>query len=151
MSIHVWELMFVFECLVPVALPSSIIEPLAKRGANIDAKATAKPLATRGAPCTVKGFFKWTWAMPCCGTTMHLFQAKFHIICSTKWHAKFHAHTCGLCSCSCTCLWHCPTASQLEPLTKGMQAQQPRPTGLAKQLQLRSLGNGGLDLSASSK
>jgi hypothetical protein len=48
--------MFVFECLVPVALPSSIIEPLAKRGANIDAKATAKPLATRGAPCTVKGF-----------------------------------------------------------------------------------------------
>ena len=32
------------------------------------------------------------------------------------------------------------------PLPKGVQAQQPRPTGLAKHLQLWSLGNGGLDL-----
>ena len=38
--------MFVFECLVLVALPSSVIaEPLAKRGAST------------GAPCTVKVFF----------------------------------------------------------------------------------------------
>ena len=132
-----------FECLVLLALPSSIkAGPLVKRGASMDADAHC--ISSCQKRCTVKGFFKVNL-----GNAMHVFQIKFHTFCSPKEHANSHAtHV----ECVHVFLFMHGIAQlhhKRTPCQKGYQHSSPVPTGLEKHCSCGwSLGGWGVNLFA---